>query len=431
MERKKLEQLTSPNAANAVKLMLLGSGELGKEIMIEAKRLGFSTVAVDRYSSAPAQQVADKAYTGLMTNAGFLRSLVEKEKPDVIIPEIEAINLELLYDLEKEGFNIIPNARATNAAMQRERIRELIAKEAGVKTSKYAYANSLDELKEGCEKVGYPCWVKAIMSSSGHGSAFVKGSEDIEKAHSIATEEGRVKGSQIIVEEHIDFDIEVTELAVRHFDENGKIVTSFPKPVGHYQIDGDYHSSWQAAEVSETAEKRIYEATGKITGALGGLGLFGCELFVKGDEVYANECSPRPHDTGMVTFVTHQLGFSQAGLHVRAITGLPVPAVEEGGFRKIPSLTPGASHVVLSPSEGFDAMLGNVYEATNSLGVSLLFFGKPEAHVGRRMGVVLATAEKVEDAKKKAEKAAHLIEMRTRQVSDWKKQQEKEKHLLQ
>ncbi len=430
MERKKLEQLTSPNAANAVKLMLLGSGELGKEVVIEAKRLGFTTVAIDRYQGAPAQQVADKSYTGNMTNAGFLRSLVEKEKPDVIIPEIEAINLDLLFELEKEGFNVIPNAAATNATMQRERIRKVIAEDAGVKTSKYAYAESLDELKEGCEKVGYPCWAKAMMSSSGHGSAFVKGPEDIEKAFKIATEEGRVKGARIIIEEHVDFDIEVTELAVRHFNEDGKIVTSFPKPVGHYQIDGDYHSSWQSAEVSELAEKRIYEAVGKITGELGGLGLFGCELFVKGDEVYANECSPRPHDTGMVTFVTHQLGFSQAGLHVRAITGLPVPAIEEGGFRKIPALTPGASHVISSPSEGYDAMLGNVYDATNELGVSLLFFGKPEAHVGRRMGVVLATADKVEDAKKKAERVAHKIEMQTRQIAEWKKQQLKEKHLL-
>ncbi len=431
MERKKLEELTSPNASNAVKLMLLGSGELGKEIMIEAKRLGFRTIAVDRYENAPAQQVADKAYTGQMTNEGFLRSLVEKEKPDVIIPEIEAINLDLLFDLEKEGFNIIPNARATHAAMQRERIRDLIAKEAGVKTSNYAYANSLEELKEACEKIGYPCWVKALMSSSGHGSAFVKGPGDIETAHKEATEHGRVKGTKMIIEEHVDFDIEVTELAVRHFDEDGKIVTSFPKPVGHYQIDGDYHSSWQAAEVSKTAEKKIYEAAGKITGALGGLGLFGCELFVKGDDVYANECSPRPHDTGMVTFVTHQLGFSQAGLHVRAITGLPVPAVEEDGFRKIPALTPGASHVILSPSDGFEAALGNVYKATNELGVSLLFFGKPEAHPGRRMGVVLATASDVETAKKKAERAAHLIEMRTRQDAVWKKQEEKNKHLLQ
>ncbi|MAG22185.1 MAG: phosphoribosylglycinamide formyltransferase 2 [Candidatus Diapherotrites archaeon] len=431
MKRKKLEQLTSPNAVNAKKLMLLGSGELGKEVVLEAKRLGFNVVAVDRYQGAPGQQVADKSYTGQMTDEGFLRSIVEKEKPDFIIPEIEAINLDLLTELEKEGFNVIPNARATRATMQRERIRDVIANEAGVKTSKYDYANSLDELKEVCEKIGYPCWVKALMSSSGHGSMFVKGPEDVEKAWGEATQHGRVKGERIIVEEHVEFDIEITELAVRHFDENGKIVTSFPKPIGHYQIDGDYHSSWQMAEVSEKAEKAIYEATGKITDALGGLGLFGCELFVKGDDVYANECSPRPHDTGMVTFVTHQLGFSQAGLHVRAITGLPVPAIEEGDIRKIPSLTPGASHVILSPSEGFDPMLGNVYNATNQLGVSLLFFGKPEAHVGRRMGVVLATADTVEDAKKKAEQVAHKIEMQTRQAAEWKKQQETRKHLLQ
>jgi len=431
MDRKKLEQLTSPNSAKALKVMLLGSGELGKEVIIEAKRLGMRTIAVDRYESAPGQQVADKAYTGQMTDEGFLRSIVEKEKPDVLVPEIEAINLDLLLELEKEGFNVIPNAKATHATMQRERIRDVIAKDAGVKTSKYEYAESLEELKGACEKVGFPCWVKALMSSSGHGSSFVKGPEDIEKAWKEATEHGRVKGNRIIVEEHVDFDIEITELAVRHFDENGEIVTSFPKPVGHYQIDGDYHSSWQAAEISETAEKKVYEAVGKITNALGGLGLFGCELFVKGDDVFANECSPRPHDTGMVTFVTHQLGFSQAGLHARAITGLPIPAVEEDGVRKIPSLTPGASHVIISPSEGFDAELGNVFNATNELGVSLLFFGKPEAHEGRRMGVVLATADKVEDAKKKAEKAAHAIELRTRQQAEWKKQVETEKHLLQ
>jgi len=431
MERKKLVELTSPNASNAVKLMLLGSGELGKEIVIEAKRLGFRTIAVDRYEGAPGQQVADKAYTGQMTDAGFLRSVVEKECPDVIIPEIEAINLDLLFELEKEGFNIIPNARATHAAMQRERIRELITKEAGVKTSKYAYANSMQELKAACEKVGYPCWVKAIMSSSGHGSTFVQSPKDIEKAFKEATEHGRVKGNRMIVEEHIDFDIEVTELAVRHFDENGKVVTSFPRPVGHYQIDGDYHSSWQPAEVSEKAEKKIYETVDKITGALGGLGLFGCELFVKGDDVFANECSARPHDTGMVTFVTHQMGFSEAGLHVRAVTGLPIPVVNEGGFRKIPMIKPGASHVIIGQSEGFDPVLGNVFNAINDLGVSLLFFGKPEAHKGRRMGLVLATAESAEEAKKKAEKAAHLIEFKTRQNPEWMKQQEKRKHLLQ
>ncbi len=300
-----------------------------------------------------------------------------------------------------------------------------------MKTSKYAYANSLEELKQACEQVGYPCWVKAIMSSSGHGSSFVQGPKDIERAFREATEHGRVKSNRMIVEEHIDFDIEVTELAVRHFDENGKIVTSFPKPVGHYQIDGDYHSSWQAAEVSDTAEKRIYKTAEKITGALGGLGLFGCEMFVKGDNVFANECSPRPHDTGMVTFVSHQTGFSEAGLHVRAVTGLPIPAVKENGFRLVPMIRPGASHVIISPCEGFDPVLGNVYNAINEQGVSMLFFGKPEAHVGRRMGIVLATADNVEEAKRKAEKAAHLVEMRTRQQAEWQKQQEKRKHLQQ
>lgn len=425
----KRDFLTSPLQPGATKLMLLGCGELGKEVAIEAKRLGFEVIGVDRYANAPGQQVADRAYSGDMTNADFLRKLVEKEKPDALIPEIEAINLDLLFDLEKEGWNVVPNARATHAAMQRERIRKVISEEAGVKTSKFGYAESLDEMKEVCEKVGYPCWVKAIMSSSGHGSYFVKGPEDIKKAYGIAASEGRVKGTRVIVEEHIDFDIEVTELVVRHRDENGKIKTSFPKPVGHYQIDGDYHSSWQPAEVSEKAEKKIYEAAKKITNALGGLGLFGCELFVKGDEVYGNEISPRPHDTGMVTFVTHQTGFSQAGLHVRAITGLPIPTVDWQGFSTIPMLRQGASHVLLSPVEGKAVKLCDVYNATNTAGTTLFFFGKPEAHKHRRMGVVLATDNDVQKAKEKAQRVAHEITMCSKEHSKCEKQDEMRKHL--
>ncbi len=431
MPKEKRDILTSPNARDAYKIMLLGAGELGKEVIIEAKRLGFFVVAVDRYMNAPGQQVADAAYVGDMTKAGFLRSIVEKEKPDCIVPEIEAINLDLLFDLEKEGWNIIPNARATHAAMQRERIRELISKEAGVRTSKYGYAESLGELKSLVEKIGYPCWVKAIMSSSGHGSTFVQSAKDIERAFKEATEHGRVAGKKIIVEEHIDFDIEITELAVRHFDESGKIVTSFPAPVGHYQIDGDYHSSWQPAEISEKAELEVYKAAKKVTDTLGGLGLFGFEMFVKGEEVWANEISPRPHDTGMVTFATHQTGFSEAGLHVRAITGMPIHSEEINGYRRIPMLAKaGASHVIISPSEGFDPRIRNIWPALNEKGVSLFFFGKPEAHAGRRMGLVLATADSVENAKEKAEKAAHLIEFSTRQEPEWKKQAEKRKHLL-
>jgi len=423
-------ELFSQTSGKAAKIMLLGCGELGKEVMLEAQRMGFYTIGVDRYMNAPGHQIAHKFYVGNMKDAGFLRSVVEKEKPDYIVPEIEAINLDLLFELEKEGFNVIPNAKASHAAMQRERIRELI-KNAGVETSKYFYTTTLDEMKDACEKLGYPCWVKAIMDSSGHGSSFVKGSEDVQKAYEKAKNEARGSGEKMIVEQHIPFDIEVTELAVRHYDENGNIVTSFPRPVGHYQTrGGDYHSSWQMAEISERAEKGIYEAAKKITDALGGVGLFGCELFVKGDKVYGNECSPRPHDTGMVTFATHQIGYSEAGLHVRAITGLPVPTEDRLGYRGVPMLKPGATHVLLSPYEGWDVAFGNVFKALNEKGISFMSFGKPEAHVNRRMGIILATADTVEEAKKKAERAAHYMDMKTRQFQEWKTQQDKEKHLL-
>ncbi len=422
-------ELFAPLTKKATKIMLLGAGELGKETIIEAMRLGIETVAVDRYANAPGQQVAHRAYTGNMKDAGFLRSIIEREKPDAIIPEIEAINLDLLFELEKEGFNVIPNAAATHAAMQRERIRDVIAKKAGVPTSKYLYANTLEELQDACEKIGYPCWVKAIMSSSGHGSMFVESKDDIKKAYENSVKNARGSGDRMIIEEHIPFDIEVTELAVRHYDENGKVVTSFPKPVGHYQIDGDYHSSWQPAEVSENVEREIYRTAEKITSALGGVGLFGCELFVKDGKVYGNECSPRPHDTGMVTLATHQATFSECGLHVRAVCGLPIPSVKQDGFNLIPMLKPGASHVIISPTEGWVPGVRNLWKAMEK-DVSVFLFGKPEAHFGRRMGLVIALDDNVQEAKKKAERAAHSIEMQTQQQPEWKGQQEKRMHVL-
>ncbi len=339
-------ELGTPLASNSLKIMLLGCGELGKEVILEAQKLGIETVGVDRYPNAPGQQVAHKSYTINMMDAGALKSLVKREMPSIIIPEIEAINLDVLEKLEQEGFLVIPNARATRAAMHRERIRELITKEAGVLTSKYEYASTDDPkgVKDAVEKVGYPCWVKAIMSSSGHGSTFVKTPNDVDKAIKFAKEDARGSGEKVIVEEHIPFDIELTELAVRHYSDSGKIVTSFPKPVGHYQIDSDYHSSWQpwldsdsvikgkkiTPELIALGEKRVYEAAGKITGALGGVGIFGCELYVifdtdKNDvKVYGNECSARPHDTGMVTFITHLHGLSQAGLHLVIILNFNV-----------------------------------------------------------------------------------------------------------
>ncbi len=423
------DELFGPLNEKSTKIMLLGAGELGKEVIIEAMRLGIETVAVDRYENAPGQQIAHKAYTGNMKDASFLRKVIEKEKPDAVIPEIEAINLDMLFELEKEGFNIIPNAAATHAAMQRERIRELISKKAEVPTSKYLYANTLDELEDACEKIGYPCWVKAIMSSSGHGSTFVRSKDDIKKAFENSTTKARGSGEKMIVEEHIPFDIEVTELAVRHFDENGKIITSFPKPVGHYQIEGDYHSSWQVAEVSERVEAEIYRTAGKITFCLGGVGLFGCELFVKDGRVYGNECSPRPHDTGMVTLATHQATLSECGLHVRAVCGLPIPSVSHNGFNVILPVKNGASHVILSPCEGTLPRMRNLWQAIGK-DISFYAFGKPEAHIGRRMGLVIALDDNVQEAKRKAEKAAHSIEMSTLQNPDWLGQKEKEMHLL-
>lgn len=409
--------------------MLLGAGELGKEVIIEAMRLGFFTIAVDRYEGAPGQQVAHRAYTGNLKDPNFLRSAIEKEKPDYIVPEIEAINLDVLFELEKEGFNVIPNAKATYTAMQRERVREMIVK-TGVPVSKYLYATSLKELREACKKVGFPCWVKAVQDSSGSGSSKVNGTGDIEKAYKKAHAHARGSADKLIVEKNIDFDVEVTELTVRHF-ENGKVKTSFCYPIGQYQTrGGDYHSSWHVAEISETAEKKVYEIAKKITDSLGGVGVFGCELFVKGDMVWANECSARPHDTGMVTFASHQTGFSEAGLHVRAITGLPIPTQKRLDFDVVPIITPAASHVILAPSEGFDPGYNNLSEVLSEEGVTVLLFGKNEAHINRRMGVVLATDPDVEEAKKKAEIAAHKIEFCTRQHPKWQKQDSREKHIF-
>lgn len=420
----------SPLSAKATKIMLLGAGELGREVIIEATRMGFFTIAVDRYCGAPGQQVAHRCYTGNLKDPHFLRSVVELEQPDYIVPEIEAINLDLLFELEKEGFNVIPNAKATYTAMQRERIREAIVK-TGVPVSGYYYATTLKQLEQACKKAGYPCWVKAIQDSSGSGSSKVESPKDIPAAFDKARQEARGSADKLIVESNIDFDIEVTELVIRH-NVNGKMKTSFCHPIGQYQTrGGDYHSSWQLADISEEAEKKVYEIAKKVTDALGGVGVFGCELFVKGDMVWANECSPRPHDTGMVTFASHQIGFSEAALHVKAITGLPVPTSKRLGFDVVPIITPAASHVILSPIAGFDPGYTNLKEVLKEEGVTVLLFGKNEAHLNRRMGVVLVVDQDVEKAKEKAETAAHKIEISTRQNPKWQPQSSREKHIFQ
>ena len=424
------DEIGTPLTDSAVKIMLLGSGELGKEITIEAQRLGVEVVAVDRYPNAPAMQVAHKSYVGDMKNRDFLWSVVERERPDAIVPEIEAINLDALFEIENEGYFVVPNAKATWIAMHRERTRETLAKEAKVPTSRYTYAKTLDELYEACEEIGYPCHTKAIMSSSGKGSYFVKGPEDVPKAWEVAKKKARGSADKIIIEEHIDFDVEITELAVRHLDENGKIITTFPKPVGHYQIEGDYHSSWQPAEISEKAEREVYRIAKRITDVLGGLGLFGVEMFVKGDKVWANEVSPRPHDTGMVTMASHPTGFSEFGLHLRAVLGLPIPAIEEDGVRKLPLLTPAATHVILSNQEGYAPRFRNVFSALGVPNTTVRLFGKPSAYKGRRLGVALAWDKDVQEAKRKAEKVAHMIELKTRS-GEWQGQEFiRRKHLL-
>lgn len=426
----KRDMIFSPLSGRATKIMLLGAGELGREFIIEATRLGFFTIAVDRYEGAPGQSVANRAYTGNIKNPAFLRSIIEREKPDYIVPEIEGITLDVLFDLEKEGFNVIPSARATHIAMHRERVREAIAK-TGVPVSKYYYANNLKELEKACKRARFPCWVKAIQDSSGAGSSRVNSPKDIERAYEKAHVEARGSADKLIVEKNIDFDIEVTELVVRHFV-NGKIKTSFCHPIGQYQTrGGDYHSSWQLAEISEAAEKKVYEVAKKVTDALGGPGVFGCELFVKGDKVWANECSARPHDTGMVTIASHMVGFSEFALHVKAITGLPIPTRKRLGFDVVPIITPAASHVILSPVDGFDPGYNNLSEVLKEEGVTVILFNKNEAHVNRRMGVVLATDPNVERAKEKAEIAAHKIEINVRQNKKWQKQDSREKHISQ
>jgi len=457
---RQLEILAAPLEERSLKLLLFGAGELGKEIAIEAQRLGMEVVAVDRYERAPAQQVAHKAYTVNMMDANAMRSIVDRERPDVIIPEIEAIDLDVLNEFEEDGYLVTPNAAATHAAMNRERIRELIVA-SGVKTGAYAYTRTddLSEFTDAVEKIGYPCFSKAIMSSSGKGSYFIESRDDIKAAMDAARYETRGSGERAIIEEYIPFNTEVTELAVRHLDEDGNIVTTFPKPVGHYQIDGDYHSSWHSPNVEEylpynvddigksvekdpelakEAERKIYDAARRITDELGGVGVFGCELFVRVRdgkvEIYGNECAPRPHDTGMVTYISHPQGFNEGGLHVRAITGLPVPARIEEGYRIFDPLMPAASHVIISQAQGFDPMYKGLFDAMSVPGANIQLFGKPFSYHSRwvveeRMGISLAMGADAFDAKRKAEIAAHKILIRTATDREWRGQEETRMHV--
>lgn len=386
----------TPLKSAATKVMMLGSGELGKEVVIELQRLGVEVIAVDRYENAPAQQVAHRAYTISMLDGEALRNLVEKEKPDFIVPEVEAIATATLVELEQEGYNIIPTAKATQLTMNREGIRRLAAEELGLKTSPYRFVADFAEFQQAIQEIGIPCVVKPIMSSSGHGQSVIRSEADIQKAWDYSQEGGRAGGGRVIVEGFIKFDYEITQLTVRHV--NG---TSFLAPIGHVQEDGDYRESWQPQAMSETALQKAQEVAEKITTALGGRGIFGVELFVCGDEIIFNEVSPRPHDTGMVTMASQEL--SQFALHARAILGLPIPEI----YR----ISPAASKAIVVEGKSDNVRFGNLDKVLAEIGTNIRLFGKGEVNGHRRLGVILSRDESTEKALEKARRAYNQLEI--------------------
>lgn len=376
----------TPMSPTATKVVLCGSGELGKEFVIELQRYGVEVIALDKYANAPAMQVADRSYVVSMLDGKALREIIEKEKPDYIVPEVEAIATTTLMELEQEGFHVIPTAKATWLTMNREGIRRLAAEELGLPTSPYRFAATEEEFKAAVKEIGMPCVVKPIMSSSGHGQSVVRKEEDIDPAWHYAQEGGRAGAGKVIVEGFVDFDYEITQLTVRHI--NG---TSFLEPVGHVQKDGDYRESWQPQVMSPVAKEKARQIAKQITDALGGRGIFGVELFVKGDDVIFSEVSPRPHDTGMVTMITQDL--SQFALHARAVLGLPIPNIRFLGA--------GASRAVVVEGESSQLSFGNLEHVLEQPDTQLRLFGKPSVNGHRRMAVLLARAEHVEEARRK------------------------------
>ena len=392
-------QFSSPLKTNSTKVMLLGSGELGKEVIISLQRLGMEVIAVDRYENAPGHQVAHRAYTIDMTDADALEQLIQNEKPALVVPEIEAINTKLLEKLEAENLTtVIPNVRAVQLTMNREGIRKLAAEELKIPTSPYAFARSSDELKEAVNKIGLPCFIKPTMSSSGKGQSRIESIDDVERAWDYAATSGRVNEGVVIAEGQIDFDYEITLLTVRSLSPDGNIITSFCEPIGHRQEDGDYVESWQPQPMHEQALIRSKEIAEKVTSALGGLGIFGVELFIKDDQVWFSEVSPRPHDTGMVTMITQKQ--SEFELHAKAILGLPVDT----------SLSnPGASAVIYGGHDCEAIQFQNIPQALAEQGVDIRLFGKPQSFKKRRMGVILAHAEDIQHARNKAQQAKSII----------------------
>ncbi|WP_410679114.1 formate-dependent phosphoribosylglycinamide formyltransferase [Avibacterium paragallinarum] len=375
---------------NATKVMMLGSGELGKEVVIELQRLGVEVIAVDRYENAPAQQVAHRAYTISMLDGEALKALVEKEQPDYIMPEVEAIATETLVELEQSGFNVVPTAKATRLTMNREGIRRLAAEELGLPTSHYQFVDNFADFQSAVEKIGVPCVVKPIMSSSGHGQSVIRSLDELQQAWDYAQQGGRAGGGRVIVEGFVKFDYEITLLTVRHIGG-----TSFLAPIGHRQENGDYRESWQPQAMSEEALAKAQQIAEKITTALGGRGIFGVEMFVAGDEVIFNEVSPRPHDTGMVTLISQEL--SEFALHARAILGLPIP--------QISLLSPAASKAIVVEGQSQQVQFGGLEKVLAEPNTDIRLFGKGEVNGHRRMGVVLARDESVEKALQKVERA--------------------------
>jgi phosphoribosylglycinamide formyltransferase 2 len=384
----------TPLSPAAIRVMLLGSGELGKEVVIELQRLGVETIAVDRYPDAPAHQVAHRAHVIDMTDAKALRAVVEKESPHIVVPEIEALATDELVRIEADGLcTVIPTARAAHITMNRERIRVLAAEELKLPVSPFAFASSLEELQAATARIGFPCFVKPVMSSSGKGQSRLKSADDVTAAWEKALSAGRVREARVIVEGEIKFDFEITQLTVRASDG-----THFCEPIGHVQKEGDYIESWQPQPMSDVAKTRARDIAAKVTGALGGLGVFGVELFVKGDDVWFSEVSPRPHDTGLVTLVSQYS--SEFALHARAILGLPV---------SVAMASPGASSVIYGGMEAQALTFEGVKDALAIPGSELRLFGKPQSFMKRRMGVALARAATIDEARARAKLAAGTV----------------------
>jgi len=389
-------KIGTPLSPCATKVVLCGSGELGKEFVIELQRYGVEVIALDKYPNAPAMQVAHRSYVVSMLDGARLREIIEKEKPDYIVPEVEAIATTTLMELEKEGYHVIPTAKATYLTMNREGIRRLAAEELNIPTSPYRFASDFEEFSEAVKTIGMPCVVKPIMSSSGHGQSVIRKEEDIQHSWDYAQEGGRAGAGKVIVEGFVDFDYEITQLTVRHI--NG---ISFCEPIGHIQVDGDYRESWQPQQMTSSAKEKAREIARKITDALGGRGIFGVELFIKGDDVIFSEVSPRPHDTGMVTMISQDQ--SQFALHARAVLGLPIPNITFHG--------PSASRAIVVEGDSNQLQLGNLDQVLSQPDTQMRFFGKPEVHGHRRMAVLLARGASVEEARSKTGFASDALDI--------------------